>query len=565
MSAIDPAVRQLMRERVLAWISTDIGLCDFMAPPAATPDWSDARRQEHVIATIDTLLDSDAARARIMTAESVGNLRRACEQLRAGTASYADVPMAILMLESIWDSVSPGLSTPRWAECSRHFDTAFIAFKILYLWMYTEAVGGGEGMPLSARHVVFAELVRNLFDTSPKSEATGKHSKNCLALLKAWRRELAEYVPDSDLMDVDDDTANPVFDGKFNRLMAKQTPSFTADRIDDFLRVAVDKNWHLEMHQFERDFRKSDVARRVHSPSDKIGIENGKVTQNGPRRPKKTSAVLETKRVPGRPRKTKTRKPESDSDWENDVGSASGGDSDDVDGDRVDPREADNVRKFSQKLQPHHQREAKGRGRPRKANNGSARRPSETEAQAYMMQLYAEDSPRNDDSDEGSGSDVTYQPWRHINSKRKLHLNGQRVGRSRISLPRRDVSKPRTSLPDAKVGKRGRKMLEVHERSRDGPLRITNSVQRQSLPAYTRKRKRSVSDSQSSNESSGEDSLLEIEPKPPRGFMDRKTTMRRMSPRASYSAHTQTGQGRTPGRLSIALFGKPKKKARKSM
>lgn len=263
------SARLQLRERVLAWISRDVGLCDFLLPPEMTVSWKSEQRKAWTDAIIDTFLQSDGskgklARQRLLSYETAGSLRRSCIKLRSRTADHRDLVKTSVSLETLWDGVSAELNDATWARCSLLFDTALISLRVAYLWMYMKAETSSSDVSFDTKKALFDALIGNYFNSAaPTDDQQDKHSDNFRRLLDAWRTELLKYTESED------------FDMKMEALEKSQSLDETAACIEKFLTKAnVDQSWILKMKKVDEEMEQGLWTRhkgtgrkqRKHSP-----------------------------------------------------------------------------------------------------------------------------------------------------------------------------------------------------------------------------------------------------------------------------------------------------------
>lgn len=252
-----------LREKVLAWISLDMGLFDFLVPDSMTSSWSNNQKQIWTAGILSNYLKAPnteagkAARERVLRRDAAGNLRRACGKLRQDIATYRDTAKISALLESVWHDVSPNLDDRTWARISHLFDTALISLRVAYLWLYGKSEN--EGASLKTKKKVFETLVDTFFEENSPAvdEKDNSHSPNFKDLLAALKHEYGKY------------TIGGNFEAKLDRLEKSYTLRKVADNIDHFLNaVAVDNNWVLSMQKLEDAVRsgiyihKDEVAKR---------------------------------------------------------------------------------------------------------------------------------------------------------------------------------------------------------------------------------------------------------------------------------------------------------------
>lgn len=249
--------RLQLRENILAFISRDVGLCDFLVPPDMTASWTPEQRKQWTDSIVDTFLQADAssgkvARQRLLSYETASALRRGCVKLRRRTADHREIIKTSVSLEALWNGASAELEDATWARCSLLFDTAMISLRVAYVWMYMKAEVRGKQIPFDVKKSMFEMLVDSYFTLdAPTDDQVDKHSDNFGKLLEAWRAELLKY------------TESDKFDQRMEALEKSQSLDETANCIEKFLaRVNVDDNWVFRMYQTDREIAQGLWIRR---------------------------------------------------------------------------------------------------------------------------------------------------------------------------------------------------------------------------------------------------------------------------------------------------------------
>lgn len=245
-----------IREKVLAWISSDIGLCEFLVPDALAESWSPEQKQTWTNVIVDKFLVADntevgrVARARVMAREQAGTLRRGCDKLRQGQATYRDIAKMGVTMEGLWNDISSDLDDPTWAKCSLLFDTALISLRVAYLWLYDKTENNGASV--DTRKKVFQTLLDSFFsENAPTDDKDDKHSANFRDLLGVWRTELQKY------MDEDD------FEQKLDKLEETQPLLEVASGIERFLgAVNIDQSWLWKMKLVDDELQDGHLVRK---------------------------------------------------------------------------------------------------------------------------------------------------------------------------------------------------------------------------------------------------------------------------------------------------------------
>lgn len=251
-------LRMQMREHILAWISRDVGLREFLIPDLLTDTWTQEQRQAWTTHIIDKYLHANSVggrstRRRILACETAGSLRRHCVRLRQRTASFRDIMKTSVSLESLWNDVSPELDDATWAKCSRWFDVALSSLRVSYVWMYLKSEASGPDATDEARKGLFEKLVDTYFvPEAPTDDKVDKHTANFKDLLQAWRSDLQVMMK------------SEKFDTELKRLEEVNNLSETAECIERFLGgVDVDKSWILKMQKLDKDLGKGKLVPRT--------------------------------------------------------------------------------------------------------------------------------------------------------------------------------------------------------------------------------------------------------------------------------------------------------------
>lgn len=246
-TAVEPEVsfdvRMQLRENMLAWISRDVGLTEFLIPDEFASAWTQEQKEAWTTSVVNKFMhlslgkSSVATRKRILACETAGVLRRCCLQLRERAVSHRDVMKTSVALEALWDRVSGMLEDSTWATCSLMFDTALISLRVAYVWIYLKAEASEPHADLETRKTVFEESVKGFFTTTcPTDDATERHSDNYKKLLDAWRQELDEYHKQDK------------FESLITRLEKSQSLEKTAACVEKFIAtVNIDNSWVLNM------------------------------------------------------------------------------------------------------------------------------------------------------------------------------------------------------------------------------------------------------------------------------------------------------------------------------
>lgn len=241
--------RMQVREKVLGWISRDIGLTEFLIPEALTSSWTEEQKEAWTNSVVESYMQADGGvsgqvvRQRVLACETAGSLRRSCMQLRQRTASHRDIIKTSVALESLWDGASSHLDDGTWAKCSLLFDTALISLRVVYLWMYLKEEASSPQATLDTRKSLFQEAVKGFFTMeAPTDDAQDKHSDNFKKLLEVWRQELDEYQ------------SGDQFETLMSGLEKTQSLDETASCVDKFLATLnVDKSWVLAMQKIQSE------------------------------------------------------------------------------------------------------------------------------------------------------------------------------------------------------------------------------------------------------------------------------------------------------------------------
>lgn len=245
-----------IREDILAWISRDTGLCEFLVPDALAASWSPEHKQKWTNAILDNFLKAKAsdigsnALRRVLSRETAGNLRRGCVRLRNNTATNRDIAKMGVLLECLWNDTSSNLDDNTWARCSLRFDTALISLRVSYMWLYDESEN--KGADIDTRKQIFLSLVDSFFNgDAPTDDKDDKHSSNFHDLLAVWKKEFSSYVEGDS------------FNEKIKRLKDTQPLQKVASSIDKFLSVvAIDDSWVLRMRNAHTALQKDKLARK---------------------------------------------------------------------------------------------------------------------------------------------------------------------------------------------------------------------------------------------------------------------------------------------------------------
>lgn len=269
-------LRMQMRERILAWISRDVGLREFLIPDLLTDSWTQEQRQAWTNHIMDKYLHANSvhgrdARRRILACETAGSLRRHCVRLRQRTASFRDIMKTSVSLESLWNDISAELDDATWAKCCRWFDVALSSLRVSYVWMYLKSEASGPDASEEARKGLFKKLINTFFVSKAPTDdiKDDRHSSNFKDLLKAWHKDLQVML------------RSRKFDAELKRLEEVNSLSETAACIERFLGgVEVDTSWILKMQKLDKD------------------IATGRFLPKSPVRPK-----IQPRKGRGRPRK----------------------------------------------------------------------------------------------------------------------------------------------------------------------------------------------------------------------------------------------------------------------
>lgn len=266
-----------MRENVLAWISNDTGLYEFLVPNALAESWSAEQKQTWTNAIVDNFLNAPntevgkLSRGRVMAREQAGNLRRGCDKLRRSMATYRDIAKMGLTMEGLWNDISPDLDDNTWARCSLLYDTALISLRVSYLWLYDTTEN--DGASAETRKKVFNTLLDSFFtENAPTDDKDDKQSDNFRQLLKVWRAELLKYAEADN------------FDEKLKRLETTQPLAEVGAGIDRFLNsISIDSSWMWKMKQLDDKLQNGHIVRKGRVRGRK------KIKQDGSRPPSRTS------------------------------------------------------------------------------------------------------------------------------------------------------------------------------------------------------------------------------------------------------------------------------------
>lgn len=251
--------RMQLREKILGWISRDLGLSEFLIPAALTSAWSEDQKEAWTHSVIEKYMQADDdedglfVRRRVLACETAGSLRRSCIQLRQRTASHRDVIKTSVALEALWNATSSYLGDDRkWAKCSLMFDTALISLRVVYLWMYLKEEASSPQATLETRKSLFEEAVKGFFTMeAPTDDAKDKHSDNFKKLLEVWRQELDEYQNGDQ------------FETLISGLEKTQSLDEAASCVEKFLAtVNVDKSWVLSMQKIETEIEEGLWTRK---------------------------------------------------------------------------------------------------------------------------------------------------------------------------------------------------------------------------------------------------------------------------------------------------------------
>ncbi|CAN8064178.1 unnamed protein product [Agarophyton chilense] len=244
-----------MREKALAWISRDIGMQEFLIPDELATEWSAEQKKIWTSTVIDRFISAKhqvgrEARARVFARENASWLRRACIRLQQDLSDHRDLTRMAVLLETLWNEVSASFSDSKWAECSIMFDSALIALRVAYIWLYDKLEN--EDADLQSRKTVFETITDSFFNAhAPTDDKGDKHSSNFRDLQRVWRTEFENYTKSKD------------FDAKLKRLEESQNLMKVAIAVGKFLNaIDVDASWMWTMKTLEDDMKAGNVALR---------------------------------------------------------------------------------------------------------------------------------------------------------------------------------------------------------------------------------------------------------------------------------------------------------------
>ena len=247
--------RNQIREHVLAWISKDVGLCQFCVPDGVAKGWSAEQKQAWTNSVIANYVrggteDGKNARMRILSRENAGNLRRFCVKLRKEQLTHKEAAAMSVALEGLWDDVTLDLSDENWARCSLLFDTALISLRVAYVWLYLKTENANSEDTPDTRKTVFLKLVSSFFiPGAPTDDAHDKHTTNFRDLLSAWNKELSKYVEGDD------------FEEKLHLLESTQGLPKVGICVERFLNaVNRDQSWILKMKNLETKIEQGELV-----------------------------------------------------------------------------------------------------------------------------------------------------------------------------------------------------------------------------------------------------------------------------------------------------------------
>lgn len=245
-----------LREKVLAWISRDVGIQEFLIPDELTTEWSEAQKSLWTTTIIDRFIRSKtnpfgrAARSRVLARENAGWVRRGCVAMQQDLADHRLLTRTSVLLEALWNEVSASLSDLKWAECSIMFDSALISLRVAYVWLYDKIEN--EDADLESRKQTFTTIVDSFFsDKAPTDDSADKHSSNFRDLLQVWRAEFEKYPASDD------------FEAKLERLQETHSLIKVAAAVGRFMSaINVDPSWMWEMKQLDDDVKAGHVKRK---------------------------------------------------------------------------------------------------------------------------------------------------------------------------------------------------------------------------------------------------------------------------------------------------------------
>lgn len=241
-----------LRENVLAWISRDAGLGEFLIPDELSSTWTKEQKETWTAAVVEKYMhldDSEGSvnmRKRIMASETASALRRCCVLLREGTASHRDVMKTAVVLEALWDSISPTMGDDAmWVKCSLTFDTALISIRLAYLWIYLNAEANGRSTTFETRKAVYKECVESFFVIGgPADSGKDKHSGNFKELVETWREELKSYGENEE----------KEFEMRLKQVEEGYSREATVTRIEKFMSLAdMNGSWMLHVQQMDKE------------------------------------------------------------------------------------------------------------------------------------------------------------------------------------------------------------------------------------------------------------------------------------------------------------------------
>lgn len=241
-----------LRENVLAWISRDAGLEEFLIPDKLSSKWTKEQKETWTAAVVEKYMhldDSEGSvnmRKRIVASETASALRRCCVLLREGTASHRDVIKTAAVLETLWDSISPTMGDDAvWVKCSLTFDTALISIRLAYLWIYLNAEANGKSTSFETRKAVFKECVESFFVIGgPADSGKDKHSVNFKELVETWREELKSYAENEE----------EEFELRVKQVEEGYSREATVTRIEKFMGLAdMNGSWMLHVQQMDKE------------------------------------------------------------------------------------------------------------------------------------------------------------------------------------------------------------------------------------------------------------------------------------------------------------------------
>ncbi|PXF40601.1 hypothetical protein BWQ96_09705 [Gracilariopsis chorda] len=245
-----------LREKVLAWISRDVGIQEFLIPDELTTEWSEAEKSLWTTTVIDRFIRAKtnpfgkAARSRVLARENAGWVRRGCVAMQQDLADHRLLTRTAVLLEALWNEVSASLSDLQWAECSIMFDSALISLRVAYVWLYDKIEN--EDADLESRKQTFTTVVDSFFGgIAPTDDRTDKHSSNFRDLQRVWRTEFDKYTTSDD------------FGAKLERLQETHNLIKVAAAVGRFMSaINVDPSWMWEMKQLDDDVKAGYVKRK---------------------------------------------------------------------------------------------------------------------------------------------------------------------------------------------------------------------------------------------------------------------------------------------------------------